>query len=197
MRILSNNNKSNSGLVVILHGRYSNINSTLVKNIFNAIKNIDKRVVLFEFSYVRKKVQPDPEQIIEAKELIYFLHKQKYKDLTIVAHSNGGFISLVASTMGLEIDRLIFLGISSVQKEETSKIIASMLKSIARKGIISIIQATEDEYTSLLQVKNFLNFNKLKVGFITMPGDHHFTGYEYIIAEKVKSVLENGKILIF
>lgn len=185
MRTISNNKRS-SKLVVILHGLKSNIDSTLVRSIFNELKDLDKRVILVEFSYVRKKKQPDPDQIVEARELVDFLKAQKYKELTVVGHSNGGFVALVAKTLKLKIDCLVLLGISSVEKKETAQIIAGILKEIPA---VIIIQGEKDEYLPASAVRDFLTTFKLKGELVVVAGDHHFRGYEHVVAKKVRVAL--------
>lgn len=127
MKIITNN-KTGSNLVVMLHGLNSDINSILMKSIFQTLRVLGKKVILFEFSYVGENRPPDPDQITEAKELIKFLEIQKYRNLTVIGHSNGGFIGIVAVNFGLKVDHFIFLGVSSIQKKRTGQIIAKILK---------------------------------------------------------------------
>jgi len=189
MRFISNK-YPNSDLIVILHGQYGSLNQPLVRNIFERLKDLNKKVVLFEFSYVQTGQSFDPDQTTEAKELKDFLKTQKHKSLTIIAHSNAIFITLVLWEMKVKIDGLVLLGFPLMQSAETPKEMALMLQQINNYGNICIIQAKKDEYTSLNYVRKFLKKCKLRIELLTLDGNHHFEGFEAQVGETVKKFLQ-------
>lgn len=154
------------------------------------VKNLNKKAVLFEFSYVQAGQSFDPDQTAEAKELKDFLKTQKYKNLTIIAHSSAIFITLVLWEMKVKIDGLILLGLPLMQSEETPKEMASMLRKINNYGNICIIQARKDEYRSIDYVRSFLHKFKLKIKLIILDGDHHFKGFEEQVGKTIQEFLQ-------
>ncbi|MBI2010747.1 MAG: hypothetical protein HYS89_00710 [Candidatus Colwellbacteria bacterium] len=174
-----NNAVESDELVLILHGASKGINSEPVTSIFNRLKTASKRVSAIEFSFITKKTDPDPDQIVETEELENYLKAQRYKRLTVIAHSNGGLVALVATTRGLVINHLILLGLTSVTKEGTKQIIAEIVRKITSEGNrVTIIQPENDPYSTPLEVKNFINEFDLDVELYTIPGDHYFRGAE-------------------
>ncbi len=188
MKTISNN-KTSKHLVLVLHGSATGINSPLLTAIFNGIKNIAANVTMLEFSFIEKGIQKDPEQIAESDEVKTFLLTQKYEKLTVIGHSNGGFVGLVATTRNIQIDHLVLLGLS-VRKDATRNAVGEIIKKYINKGgRVTVVQPEQDEYASPQDVQNLKDDFDLGMAIHKTQGNHYFEGFEHqLITALLKTI---------